>query len=219
MLGRRAILARLCVLRWWNTRNTVYLIMRLPRISSATGSMLVHALLVVLFLTAVVLGYLVYEKFVNGRSVADVVERYAAARPVSDGESREGVDVAPDVSAYADMDLEQLVASMPNTGSASVATLERYGTEVNNRAVTAKTIYIGALCVAEPAIVAVTLGDTVEFSNADSMSHTLHLTPELVAEAPAGGTVSVVMEPATGAGMYGYVCDTTGRAAGIIVVR
>lgn len=187
---------------------------------SIARSTLLNAILCVLVLTAVLLGYLVYEKLARHRSPGEVWNSYST--PSTKSEPTRSVEPDSSVGSgdvYASMTDAMLVEQMPNTGEVSTKALEAYGNAVYARAIRTQEVRIGEACKAEPPIIVIAQGSTVLFTNASDQPRTLHLMPDRPEEIPPGGSASAVIDFETGKGVYGFVCDSDKIPSGILVVQ
>lgn len=173
-------------------------------------SQLLNIILVILTLTACVLGYFVYEKYAPpSREI-----------PAVQNDEEPGVEtVSGDIPNYADMTDTELVHALPNQSEVSQDVLQAFSVEADTRAVAADTITIDANCAATPGIANVALGDTITFKNNDGRTHTLNVTPEDAVRIDANASAQLTVEFETGVGMYGYSCDNQSALSGILIVR
>lgn len=172
--------------------------------SFITRPAVLNSILIILAVTAGVLGYLVYEKY--------------APLNLNLIPSQTGV-VAESLFDYASMSDQELVLALPNSSEASPEILQVYSAEADMRAEETDQVVISAACAAEPMIAAVALGDTVLFVNEDNRAHTLQLTPDVTVVIPDHSSKLVTIDFVTGKGMYGYPCDNYMVLSGMLVIR
>lgn len=101
---------------------------------------------------------------------------------------------------------------------ASEEELREYYQRVEALAVTATQIDISG-CVADPAVVKISRGSSVSFTNSDEDPHTIIMGGVPTYTVQPGATLNATPEFSQGAGLYAYSCDqASSSAAGIFIV-
>lgn len=73
-------------------------------------------------------------------------------------------------------------------------------------------------CLGNPIVFEATQDRGFSVKNSDDENHTLQLSEERFYTVPAGGTKDIVADFGFGPGVYGYGCDNSTGAAGVILV-
>ena len=184
--------------------------------------MVMNAVLVFLVLVAVVLGYFVYQKITTGGTTTPLNQEVSQmpVEGVVDGSQEATTDRAAvpipseDPTLTAD---ERAVLNPPASGSpegdfqAHFALAQRTATEAN-------MLTMSAGCRMNPVILKAQNETTVLVQNQDTVAHTIVFNGTLTYPVPAGGEVSLPIGFEKGVGLYGYACDASASAAGMILV-
>lgn len=179
--------------------------------SFVTKKTLLNIVLVVLLITALVLGYLVYQKFVPTTVPTNT--------PTSPNDQQQATEVSDaDLAEFEAMSDIELVRAMPMS-DASNATLQAFSVQVSERAVAADRIVLDSNCEADPAFVSVPLGGTITFVNQSGMQQGVVLTPDQTVELSEGQSNTTKIDFSTGQGVYGYSCNGQQILAGILLVQ
>ncbi|MBI5134422.1 MAG: hypothetical protein HZA81_03515 [Candidatus Taylorbacteria bacterium] len=150
-----------------------------------------------LVLAALVLGYLIYVEKNPGSSLG------RSSSPSADKGQTVGTDVEAILNTPAVDDLEERK--------------RQHAERVLEAAVKTDTINIST-CVANPTVAMVAFGQKITFVNDDSVEHMIGFNIEDRYSVPAKSKKEIVADFEKGKGIYGYGCDASQRAIGMIVV-
>ncbi len=111
-----------------------------------------------------------------------------------------------------------MISWFPHHGVSDTDRLEHTGLVVELAQPT-DAVSIGALCTIWPAVHHVQRGEEVHFKNVDAIAHTIAINEDYTIAVSAYSTRSILLpQNPTGAGIFGYGCDESGHAAGILYV-
>ena len=74
-------------------------------------------------------------------------------------------------------------------------------------------------CQPDPTVLRTRNGATFRVKNGDSSEHILLFDPEHIYRIPAGSTLNIKADFGKGSGLYGYGCDLSSQASGLIFVE
>jgi hypothetical protein len=163
---------------------------------SASHGKLGNLILIVLVIAAIVLGYFLYQRMdLSGPSVKTTEE--------VTGKTRD----------------ERLVLRYP-AKDVTEEEWNNYLVLVAKLAVEADKISIGANCSVSPVVVKTPLvmGKKVTLENNDSVAHTISFNTPPNFEVPANGKIEMPVDFKGTPGIYGYGCDNSPDAVGLIQV-
>ena len=106
----------------------------------------------------------------------------------------------------------------PPAPNASPEEGRAYFNLVQGRAEATDALAVGAKCVTSPLVMKLQLKKSFVIKNTDTADHTISFNKEHIYTIPAGKTTNVVADFGHDAGIYGYGCDSTPGAAGMVLV-
>lgn len=170
-------------------------------------------ILVILLVTALVLGYLLYQK------VHTKPQMFLQDQEIENGTSEPVVQYIPvDPSGLPPLsEDEQAVLNPPSTG-ATEEEFRAHALRVEKMGMASGELGIGAGCRISPIVLKTQLGKEMTFKNYDTVPHTIFFNERLSFAVPANASITVPVGFEKGAGIYGYGCDQNPRAAGMMLV-
>ena len=106
----------------------------------------------------------------------------------------------------------------PPAAGASDTEKRAYSALVVGTAKMADALVLGPGCAPEPLVMSVALKGTFTVKNADTVEHVLVFDKEHRYPVPPGSTKSVVADFGPEAGIYGYGCDASKKAVGMLLI-
>lgn len=164
------------------------------------GNKIFISLSVILVVTAVGLGYAIYQRQALNQPQTNVEQAFT---PIPHTLPPPTVD-------------EELVLDFPDP-SAPKEEQKKHFDLVSQLAENVDYIDIGK-CRPSPLVVRIKNKDPVTFKNSDELQHSVPLSPEQVLTISAGGKESIIVNFEFGPGVYGYTCDASYKAVGVILV-
>ena len=165
-----------------------------------TRSKIFTTISVFLVITAVGLGYAIYQRQTLNQPQTTVEQAFT---PIPHTLPTPAVD-------------EELVLDFPDASSSKEEQKKHYDL-VSQLAENVDYIDIGK-CRPSPLVVRIKNKDPVTFKNSDQLQHSVAFNQEQILTIPAGGKESIIVNFEFGPGVYGYTCDAKGKAAGVILV-
>lgn len=106
----------------------------------------------------------------------------------------------------------------PPAPNASPEEGKAYFNFVQGRAQAADALTVGEKCITSPLVMKLQLKKSFVIKNTDTADHVISFNKEHIYTIPAGKAKNVVADFGHDAGIYGYGCDSTPGAAGMVLV-
>jgi len=162
------------------------------------SDMLLTVSIIVLAVIALVLGYVLWRQ--ARPAVAPALSTEILLESTSPGASNTQFDVLN-----------------PPSPDASPDEHARFFEEVQRLAREADFVDISD-CTPNPQVLQVKYGSTITFRNQDTAEHTITHNPQYQFVIPPGGTKEVAADFGRGPGLYGYGCESSSGAIGMILI-
>jgi hypothetical protein len=164
----------------------------------------------VLIVAAAFLGFKIYQK---QATLPTAVVKTPATKPVTTAQPAQTVTTKNVTTPEG----QKILASQP-TSASSAAEQQAFADSVFKAAVSTTSINISS-CVAGPTVSSVINDSNVLFVNDDAVEHVVVFNSENIIKVPAKSNLSVKAAFGKGPGIYGFGCDSSDKAVGMVVVK
>lgn len=182
-------------------------------------SQVINGILVLLVISALVLGYLVYQRW--SMSVSNSNSAVTTTETTQNQNSIPTAQRSNQIGGHTfaeSTDAERQALNPPNSDTATEEEMQAHFAAIEEAAVATDTIHVGEACAISPRVSRVKLDEALVIINHDTDDHRIVFNEQLQIAVPAERKITVQPEFDQGAGIYGFGCDRSQSAVGMMLV-